>query len=320
MIAAIRELMKHDTAGDPISGVKWTRKTPAKIAKELKKLHLQVGRTTVARLLKDMDFSLKVNQKRIGAGKHPARNQQFEYLGEQRKAAASKGIPVVSVDTKKKELVGRFKNPGTIWCQQGEWVNDHDFRSLAIGLDVPYGCYDEQANRGFLFVGTSYDTPQFAVDCLDRWWRLEGRIRYPNATELMVLADSGGSNGYRCRLWKSALQEQLCDKHGLSVTVHHYPPGASKWNPIEHRLFSEISKNWAGEPLVSHETLLKFARTTKTSTGLKVRAQLITKTYQKGIRVTDERMEALNLTGHEILPKWNYALEPIDCSPSTQKT
>ena len=308
---AIKRLLEYETAGDPVSGLKWTRKTTQKVADELKSLGIRVGRTTVGRLLKKMKYSLKVNQKKIGAGKDPDRNEQFEYITRQRKQAAAQGIAVISVDTKKKEMVGSFKNPGAAWRQQAHRVNDHDFRSAAKGMAVPYGIYDIEANRGFVCVGTSYDTPEFAVECIVKWWRDEGRRRYPDTADVLILADGGGSNGSRCRLWKSALQQKLCDRFGVSVTVAHYPPGASKWNPIEHRLFSEIGKNWAGEPLKSYETILKFIRTTKTTTGLKVRSRLIPKQYKKGIRISDERMEQLNMTKHEILPKWNYTLSPI---------
>ncbi len=258
-----------------------------------------------------MKYSPKVNQKKIGAGKDPDRNEQFQYISRQRKQAAAEGIAVISVDTKKKKMVGSFKNPGAAWRQQAHRVNDHDFRSAAKGMAVPYGIYDIEANRGFVCVGTSYDTPEFAVECIVKWWRDEGRRRYPDTADVLILADGGGSNGSRCRLWKSALQEKLCDRFGISVTVAHYPPGASKWNPIEHRLFSEIGKNWAGEPLKSYETILKFIRTTKTTTGLKVRSRLIPKQYKKGIRISDERMEQLNMIQHEILSKWNYTLSPI---------
>ena len=308
---AIKKLLEHETAGDPMSGLKWTRKTTQKIADELKSLGIDVGRTTVGKLLKKMKYSLKVNQKNIGAGKDPDRNEQFEYISRQRKQAALEGIPIISVDTKKKEMVGPFKNPGAAWRQEAQQVNDHDFRSMAIGMAAPYGLYDVEANRGFVCVGTSYDTPEFAAECVVKWWRDEGIKRYPDASKVLILADGGGSNGARCRLWKSALQEKLCDRFGVSVTVAHYPPGASKWNPIEHRLFSEISKNWAGEPLDSYETILKFIRTTRTKTGLKVRSQLVDKQYKKGIRISDERMETLNMTRPDILPKWNYTLSPM---------
>jgi len=314
VIDAIKGLLEHETAGDPVSGVKWTRKTTQKVADELKSRGIRVGRTTVGRLLKEMKCSLKAKHKKIGAGNDPDRNEQFEYISRQRKQAAAEGIAVISVDTKKKELVGRFKKAGASWRQEAQQVNDHDFRSTAIGMAVPYGIYDERTKRGFMCVGTSYDTPEFAVQCIVKWWRDEGGKRYPNRPDVLIVADGGGSNGSRSRLWKSAVQEKLCDRFGLSVSVAHYPPGASKWNPIEHRLFSEISKNWAGEPLDSYETILKFIRTTKTTTGLKVRSRLVSKQYKKGIAVSDERMEALNITRPDTLPKWNYTLNPIQDS------
>ena len=191
----------------------------------------------------------------------------------------------MSVDTKKKELVGRFKNPGRVWAQKSDAVNDHDFRSMADGVAIPYGIYDLQSNRGTVYVGTSYDTSQFAVECIEKWWRSEGQKRFPGRKHLLVVADTGGSNGATRRAWKHGIQHKLCNEHGLDVTVAHYPPGASKWNPIEHRLFSEISKNWAGRPLDSYETILNFIRTTKTKTGLKVNARLVKKQYPKGIKI-----------------------------------
>lgn len=311
-MATIHALMEYETAGDPITGLKWTRKTAEKIADELEGLGIFVSSNTVGRLLKEMDFSLRVNHKKISGDAGPDRNEQFEYIREQCEHAKGEGLPIISVDTKKKELVGQFKNPGVAWTQEPIWVNDHDFRSAAVGIAVPYGIYDLQVNRGSLFVGTSYDTAQFAVESIEKWWRAEGRKHYPNAGDLLILADGGGGNGFRSRLWKSAIQEQLCDRHGLSVTVVHYPPGTSKWNPIEHRLFSEISKNWAGIPLDSYETVLKYARTTTTSGGLKVTSRLVRKKYKKGIRISDERMQQLNIANHDTLPKWNYTLYPTE--------
>ena len=310
MIKAIHDLLRHDTAGDPIKGLKWTRKTPQKIAEQLRLMGISVGRTTVARLLEDMDYRLRVNRKSIATTHHADRNAQFEYVAAQRDGAQAQGVPVLSVDTKKKELVGAFKNAGAAYTHEPTAVQDHDYRSDAIGIAVPYGIYDVNANRGFLFVGTSSDTPAFAVDCLEAWWRAEGRGRYPDADHLVLLADGGGSNGPRCRLWKWALQQRLCDRHRLTVTVHHYPPGTSKWNPIEHRLFSQISRNWAGVPLTSYETILKYARTTRTTTGLSCRSRLVDRIYPKGVKVSDEEMAMLNLARHDILPDWNYTLQP----------
>ena len=214
----------------------------------------------------------RVNHKRLSRTQDPDRDAQFAYIAEQRAAFVAQGLPLVSVDTKKKELVGNFRNSGRAWNQRPVPVNAHDFRFDAIGIANPYGVYDLQANLGSLFVGTSHDTPAFAADNLARWWVYDGRRRYPGATQLLVLADGGGSNGFRSRAWKHALQESLCDRQGLTVTVCHYPTSASKWNPIEHRMFSEISENWAGQPLVSYETILNYARTTRTATGLRVKA------------------------------------------------
>jgi hypothetical protein len=302
--------MEHDTAGDPITGVKWTRRTTAKIADELRKAGIDVCPNTVARLLKGLQFSLRCNHKKLSRGSDPGRDAQFAYIAAQREAFTARGLPIISVDTKKRELVGTFKNAGTTWAREPIAVNDHDFRSDAVGVAIPYGIYDTGANRGSLFIGTSYDTPRFAVDNLTRWWTYDGRRRYPDAAELLVLADSGGSNSNRSRAWKYDLQHRLCDRHGLTVTVCHYPTGASKWNPIEHRLFSEIQKNWAGQPLVSYETILNYARTTTTSTGLHVKAYLIDHHYPKGVKISNQDMKALNLRLHDTQPNRNYTLSP----------
>ena len=302
--------MQHDTAGDPMGGLKWTRRTTAKIAAELSLLDIQVSDRTVAKLLKQMDFSLRVNHKKLSAASPVGRDAQFTHIAEVRERFASQGLPLISIDTKKKELVGRFKNAGASWACQPVQVNDHDFRSDAHGIAIPYGIYDLRANRGTVFVGHSHDTPEFAVDCVETWWLTEGRERHHNATQLAILADGGGSNAANSRLWKYALQKRLCNRLGLTVTVAHYPPGASKWNPIEHRLFSEISKNWAGCPLDSYETILKRIQTTSTTTGLRVQAHFVEKVYEKGIKVTDAQMRELDMTKDPLLPKWNYTLRP----------
>lgn len=301
--------MEHETAGDPMTSLKWTRKTTEKIAYELKKLGIDVCAKTVGRILKELGYSLKVNHKKIASGSSPERDEQFEQIAFHRQHFAAHGTPVISVDTKKKELVGNFKNPGTAWNKEAVAVNDHDFRSQGLGMAAPYGIYDVQANRGSVFVGTSHDTPQFAVSAIEKWWRYDGQHRYSNANELLILADCGGSNGYRCRAWKYELQ-QLCNSHKLTITVSHYPPGASKWNPIEHRLFSEISKNWAGRPLETFTTLKNYISTTATTTGLSVKAYIDSKDYAKGIKITDEQMSRLNIKKHDTLPKWNYTLSP----------
>ncbi len=302
--------MQHDTAGDPITGVKWSRRTTRKIAEQLTTLGIAVSKNTVGRLLKTMDYKLRVNRKQIASTKSPDRNQQFLYIGQQRERFASQGQPIISVDTKKKELIGNFRNAGAKWDREPVLVNDHDFRSDADGLAIAYGVYDPQANRGAVFVGTSHDTPAFAVDAIAQWWLRQGCQRYPAARELLILADGGGSNGPRCRAWKKAIQDTLCTPLGLTVTVSHYPPGASKWNPIEHRLFSQISRNWAGEPLTDIDKILNFIRTTRTQTGLIVNAYLITGHYDTGIKISDAEMRQLKLVPHDTLGRWNYTLHP----------
>ena len=303
--------MEHETAGDPTTGLKWTRRTTEKIAHELAQLGgIEVSANTVGRILKELGYSLRVNHKKISSGCTPDRDAQFKHISATRARFSSQGLPVVSVDTKKKELVGNFKNPGTAWNKQAVAVKDHDFRSQALGLAVPYGIYDIQANLGSVFVGASHDTPQFAVSSIEKWWRYDGRRRYAEAEELLILADCGGSNGYRCRAWKHELQ-QFSNRHRIKITVSHYPPGTSKWNPIEHRLFSEISKNWAGRPLDSFETVRNYIRTTSTTTGLKVKAYIDKKNYKKGTKINAEQMSQLNIQKHNELPKWNYTITPL---------
>ncbi len=260
-----------------------------------------------------MGYSLRVNRKKIESGnKNPppkqVRNQQFEYIGEQRESFAAQGHAIISIDTKKREQVGNFKNNGAVYEENAEEVFDHDFPSDASGVAIPYGIYDTRANRGTVFVGTSYDTPEFAVDCIASWWELIGQHQYE--PKVLILADCGGSNGRRPRLWKWCLQKMLCDRYGLEISVSHYPPGCSKYNPIEHRLFSEISKNWAGRPLRDYETILNYIRTTTTKTGLHVDAQLVPKTYEKGRKISDrdfKHFKETYLKPHETLPNWNYS-------------
>jgi len=304
-------LMASETAGDPITGLKWTHRTTQKIAQELQRLGIRVSRNTVGRLLKKVGYSLRVNHKKLSRRcRRSERDAQFRKIRRLRRVFLRRGDPVIAIDTKKKELVGRFKNPGAAWNREAVLVNDHDFRSMAEGIAVPYGIYDVGANRGFVCVGTSYDTPEFAADSMALWWRSEGQHRYRGALRLLVLADGGGGNGFRCRAWKLGVQEKLCDRYGLSVLVCHYPPGASKWNPADHRLFSEISKNWAGRPLDSYETLLKYIRTTKTRTGLRVRAVLRPKRYRKGIPVPEAKMKCVRLRRHPCMPEWSYTIRP----------
>jgi len=302
--------MEHDTAGDPISGIKWTRRTAPRISDALFSLEIHASSNTVARLLKQLGFRLRVNRKKIARVSHVDRDHQFGCIEQHRKLFESKSLPVISVDTKKKELIGNFKNAGTTMQKEAIDVLDHDFRSDAEALAVPYGIYDLQQNQARVFVGLSADTSAFAVDAVVHWWAHEGRRTYPNADRVLILADSGGSNGARVRAWKFELQSKLCDRFGIGVTVCHYPSGASKWNPIEHRLFAHISRNWQGQPLRSIETMIKYIRTTSTSTGLRVRASITRRHYPKGVKITDDQMAELNLFPHDVLPNWNYTLLP----------
>jgi hypothetical protein len=306
----IAQLLEPDTAGDPITGLKWTHKTTEKIAEQLQLLGIQVGRTTVARLLDDLDYALRVNQKKRAGSQSPERDDQFLFIQDMRLRFHRRGHPIISVDTKKQELIGNFKNAGAKWSCSPEQVNDHDFPSLASGKAIPYGVYDVQANRGSVFVGVSHDTSTFAVASIRSWWCWDGRYRYAGARKLLILADAGGSNSLTNGLWKEQLQSRLCDRFGLSVTVCHYPTGTSKWNPIEHRLFSQISKNWAGEPLRTYQTVLNFIQTTETKTGLRVKAYLDRRDYPRGLKVSDECLAALRITYLDPLPQWNYTLVP----------
>jgi hypothetical protein len=303
-------LLEHDTAGDPITGLRWTRKTPERIAELLQQTGIPISANTVARLLHDLDYSLRVNRKQLATSSSPERDQQFDYLSSLRNQFQRRGLPIISVDTKKRELVGNFKNAGVKWDRSPVLVNDHDFRSDSLGVAIPYGIYDVLANRGAVFVGVSHDTPGFAAHSITQWWRREGAPRYTRARQLLILADNGGSNGCRCRAWKTNLQFQLCNRFGLSVTVAHYPTGTSKWNPIEHRLFSEISKNWAGEPLTSYQKILNFLRTTKTQTGLAVTAYLDRTQYETGTTADPDLLRQLRITPHRTLPSLNYTLAP----------
>ena len=306
----LRALLREDTAGDPMGrrGV-WTGKRLRGISAELAQLGLRVCPNTVRRLLEEIGYALHANRKSLGES-HPCRDQQFGLLNHQRAEFVRSGYPIISVDTKKKELVGRFKNNGRVWSRQAIPVADHDFRSQAKGMAIPYGIYDLQANRGSVVIGMSHDTPDFAVDAICQWWRQEGSRRYPTAPELLVLADGGGSNGPRCRAWKLGLQEKLADAFGLSVTVCHYPSGASKWNPIEHRLFSEISKHWSGQPLSDYETIVRLIQGTRTQSGLIVNCALNTKSYPTHVQVSKRQMSALDFLPHPELPLWNYTLLP----------
>lgn len=293
-----------------MSETRWLNCRLADIAAKLDDTHA-VSVPVISRLLHKYHYRLRVNRKSIEpTATHPERNLQFENLRQLRAAHQAAGQPTLSIDTKKKELIGNFKNAGRSWGFQAEAVNVHDFPNDALGRAVPYGIYDLQHNRGSVYVGQSADTAEFAVDNLVRWCETERVHLFPEATMLFLEADSGGSNGARGRLWKQQLQEKIADRFNLTVTVAHYPTGCSKWNPIEHRLFSEISKTWAGCPLRSYELFLKYLGDTKTQTGLMVAPTLVTKEYAKGLKVSDEVMSTLNLQAHAICPQWTYTIAP----------
>jgi hypothetical protein len=305
------KLVVPETAGDPMSEQKWVRSSLRHLSERLEHLDHLASPPTVGRLLRKLGYSLRVNVKKQEAnGAHPERQQQFEVLESQKGIFQMAGWPIISVDTKKKELIGNFKNAGQAWCQEAEAVNVHDFPHDALVRAVPYGIYEVNGNRGSVYVGSSADTPEFAVAAIARWWEEEGRRRFPQAKKLLILADAGGSNGCRPRSFKQHLQEQVSDQYGLTVTVCHYPTGCSKWNPIEHRLFSQISLNWAGKPLRSLDTMLNAMRGTVTSTGLRVRAALLDGTYAKGQKVSDAQMQQLNIEHDSVCNQWNYTIRP----------
>jgi len=313
--AALERLLADDIAGDPMTEKRWVRVTLTRLSEQLREQGYQAVEKTVRRLLTQMRFSMKANRKRQVRSRCPERDEQFRYIASQKQAFAALGLPVISVDTKKKELIGPFRNHGKVWCREAEEVDEHDFPSAAECLAVPFGVYDVTRNVGCLTVGVSHNTPEFAANAIARGWEIDGLAAYPGATRLLILADGGGGNGNRCRAWKLNLQEKLCDRFGLEVTVCHYPPGCSKWNPVEHRLFSEISKNWAGKPLRTLEIMLGYIRGTTTTTGLTVRAYVDEGTYRKGQTVTKEDVKKLNLTPHPVHPHWNYTISPVQQLP-----
>jgi hypothetical protein len=313
IIDALEEMLADDVAGDPMGGKRWVRSSLSRLAGQLTERGFPVDKKTVWRILRRLGFSLKFNAKRrkgFGYSTHPERDTQFQYIAAKRKEFAAAGLPVISVDTKKKELIGDFKRPGRTWCRQAPEVNEHDFPGAAECRAVPMGVYDLARNEGRVVVGVSNDTPQFAVRAIAAWWRERGRTAYSGAARLLILADGGGANGARSKGWKQHLQRELCDKDGLTVTVCHYPPGCSKWNPIERRPFSQISINWAGKPLRSLAIMLGYIRGTTTTTGLNVEAELDEGTYRKGEKFSKTEMEHLSLKRHDVCPSWNYTLSP----------
>ena len=311
--ADLDRLVNPATRGDPESPLRWTCKSVRVLAEELRREGHAVSHQTVAELLHEMDYSLQANQKKLEGSQHADRNQQFEYINRKAQRYLKQGEPVISVDTKKKELVGDFKNPGREWQPQGqpEQVRVHDFeiRRPENGKVAPYGVYDLGRNAGWVSVGVDHDTAEFAVESIRRWWRWMGRRSYPKATRLLITADSGGSNGARVRLWKWELQ-QLADETGLEISVSHFPPGTSKWNKIEHRLFAWISQNWRGKPLISHQVIIDLIAATTTTTGLTVKSKIDTNIYEKGLKVSDQQMTELQLRREKFHGDWNYKLLP----------
>ncbi len=309
--AALDALVEPVTRGDPETPLRWTCKSTRRLAEELSRQQHPISPGTVANMLRDLGYSLQANRKTREGENHPDRDAQFEYISQQVRRLQKRGQPVVSVDTKKKELVGDFKNAGREWRPQGEpeEVRVHDFQDPALGKVIPYGVYDLANNQGWVSVGIHRDTAQFASRTIQRWWEDMGAKRFPRARELLITADGGGSNSYRSRLWKVALQ-QLADNLGLTLRVCHFPPGTSKWNKIEHRLFSFITQNWRGKPLVSQQAIVNLIASTTTKTGLTVRAALDTNVYETGIKVSDEQMAKLHIRPADFHGEWNYSIAP----------
>ena len=313
LVEALLGLVEPDERGDPCSPLRWTIKSTRTLAEELTRSGHRVSAWTVANLLRKQGFSLQGNIKAVEGSAHVDRDAQFAYLNDQSAAHIAAGQPVISVDTKKKELVGEYKNAGRQWRPAGEptRVKDHDFPDPDLGKANPYGVYDIAANTGWVAVGTDHDTAAFAVSTIRAWFDQVGNAAYPGATKLLICADGGGSNGYRLRAWKTELAA-LADQSGLSITVCHLPPGTSKWNKIEHRLFSHISMNWRGRPLTSHQVIVDLIGATTTATGLSVHAELDNAIYPTGIKISDAQLAALPITRHDFHGDWNYTLTPTD--------
>jgi len=311
LLEALERLVEPVTRGDPESPLRWTCKSTMRLSRELGALGHKISHVSVGVLLKELGYSLQGNRKTLEGSNHPDRGAQFEFINEKVETALAAGQPVISVDTKKKELVGQYKNGGKEWRPKGEpeAVKVHDFVDAELGRANPYGVYDLGSNSAWVSVGTDHDTASFAVATIRRWWYSMGKALYPDARELMITADGGGSNGSRVRLWKLELQ-RLSDELAIPIRVSHLPPGTSKWNKIEHRLFSFISLNWRGRPLVSHEVIVNLIAATTTSKGLKVRAQLDTNQYPKGVKVSDEEFASIRLTRDDFHGEWNYTITP----------
>jgi hypothetical protein len=309
VLKVLAQLLADATAGHPMTGTKWTRKTIRRLSLELKRKRLHVGRTTVRRLLKAQHYALRVNRKRLTKGRDLRRDRQMRYLARLRKAFQKAGKPVLSVDAKKRELVGNFKNTGRTWRRRPLDVLETDFLSEAKGKALPYGLYDPTLNQGHVAIGVSHETAEFAVAAIRHWWLEVGRGAYPGQHHLLIQADDGGANDSRSWRWKLCLQA-LADEFHLTITVTHFPAGASKWNLVEHRLFSFISLNWAGQPLRTYETIVKFIRTTRTASGLRCWAWLDRAKYATGLKATAEERKNINWKPHRVFPNWNYTIRP----------
>ncbi len=312
---ALTKLMEPYTSGDPMRPLRWTCKSTQKIAAELTTLGFKIGARSVSKLLKDQGYSLQSNRKRHEGSYHPDRNGQFEYINTMVEEFQKRGSPVISVDTKKKELVGCFKNGGQEWQKKGQpmEVSAYDFIDPDKGKAIPYGIYDQTLNEGWVSVGVDHDTAEFAVASIARWWAQMGERSYPEAQEILILADGGGSNGSRSRLWKYALQK-WAQREGLKVAVCHFPPGTSKWNKIEHRMFCHISQNWRGKPLITHEVVVSLIGSTRTKAGLRIQAELDQANYPTGRKITDEQMAELQIERADFHGEWNYLISSKDPS------
>jgi len=311
LLPALDALVEPSSCGDPQTPLRWTCKSVRRLSGELKHQGFRIGRQSVASLLHALGYSLQANRKTQEGKQHPDRDAQFAFIAKRARAFQRRRQPVISVDTKKKELVGNFKNAGKEWLPRGRpaLVQVHDFPDRNLGKAIPYGVYDVTANAGWVSVGIDHDTAQFAVETIRRWWRQMGRRRYSDAQELLIMADGGGSNGSRSRLWKVALQK-LADELELDVTVCHFPPGTSKWNKIEHRLFSQITLNWRGRPLTNHEVIVNLIGSTTNQRGLKVRAALDTRRYPTGVKVSADELNQVNLHPATFHGNWNYMIRP----------
>ena len=306
---SIEDILEENTAGDPMSKLKWTNKSTYSIANELENHGQNISEDTIGRVIRQLGYSLQANIKSKESGSSEERDSQFRYINKQVKRFTKKNIPIISVDTKKKELVGNFKNPGRRWMKKGEAeiVNVYDFEYLAKGKAIPYGIYEVLKNNGFVNVGMSHDTSEFAVESIRQWWKNIGKKNYQNAKELLICADGGGSNASRSKLWKFYLQK-FANKTGLKITVCHFPPGTSKWNKIEHKMFSFISMNWRGKPLKNYQLIINLIEGTTTRKGLKIKAKIDKKIYALGKKISESEFEKINIQEHKINSKWNYTI------------